>query len=135
VDYFLADFFDVPAQERIDREYFSQVYQGVQEKTGYLLAIIRRFAPKFSIDMMPPANIIPLLIALYEMHFFVGEPIPPLVSINEAIEITKKFSDDSARVMVNAVLNAAKNLTQDEILLLPLVQDHFFQKEFSQTTP
>ena len=35
--------------------------------------------------------------------------IPYSVSINEAIELTKKFDDEKARPFVNGILNSVKN--------------------------
>ena len=44
-----------------------------------------------------------LKLAAYELMFM--EDIPVKVSINEAIELTKKYDDDKAYVFVNGVLN------------------------------
>ena len=44
-----------------------------------------------------------LRLATYEMMFF--DDIPVKVSINEAIELSKKYDDDKAFVFVNGVLN------------------------------
>ena len=44
-----------------------------------------------------------LRLATYEMMFI--EDIPVKVSINEAIELSKKYDDDKAYVFVNGVLN------------------------------
>jgi N utilization substance protein B len=46
-------------------------------------------------------------LAVYEMLF--EEKIPNSVSINEAIELTKKFDDPKAKAFVNGVLNSVKN--------------------------
>ena len=46
-----------------------------------------------------------LRLAVYEMMFM--EDIPFKVSINEAVELAKKYDDDKAYVFVNGVLNAA----------------------------
>lgn len=46
-----------------------------------------------------------LRLAVYEMMFM--EDIPVKVSINEAVELSKKYDDDKAYVFVNGVLNAA----------------------------
>ena len=46
-------------------------------------------------------------LAVYEMLF--EEKIPSSVSINEAIELTKKFDDPKAKAFVNGVLNSVKN--------------------------
>lgn len=45
-----------------------------------------------------------LSLAVYEMMFV--EDIPVKVSINEAVELSKKYDDDKAYVFVNGVLNA-----------------------------
>ena len=44
-----------------------------------------------------------LRLATYELMFM--EDIPAKVSINEAIELSKKYDDDKAYVFVNGVLN------------------------------
>ena len=46
-------------------------------------------------------------LSVYEMLF--EESIPKSVSINEAVELTKKFDDPKARAFVNGVLNSVKN--------------------------
>ena len=53
---------------------------------------------------MSPTYILPIYIALAEMFFFTEE-IAAEISINEAIEIAKKYSDDSARKIINWLLN------------------------------
>ena len=47
-----------------------------------------------------------LRLAVYEMLF--EEEIPYSVSINEAVELTKKFDDEKARPFVNGILNSIK---------------------------
>ena len=44
-----------------------------------------------------------LRMCVYEMLY---EEIPHSVSINEAIEICKKYDDDKARPFVNGILNS-----------------------------
>lgn len=46
-----------------------------------------------------------LRLAVYEMMFI--QDIPVKVSINEAVELSKKYDDEKAYVFVNGVLNAA----------------------------
>ena len=48
-------------------------------------------------------------LASYEMMFM--EDIPPRVSINEAIELSKKYDDEKAYVFVNGVLNSVAQTT------------------------
>lgn len=58
---------------------------------------------------MPVGNLLPIMIAAYEMLYLSLDVIPEKVSINEAIELAKIFSDDTAKTMVNGVLNALKD--------------------------
>jgi N utilization substance protein B len=51
-------------------------------------------------------------LAVYEMLFC--EDIPHSVSINEAVELTKKFDDPKAKAFVNGVLNSVKNALEAE---------------------
>lgn len=48
-----------------------------------------------------------LRICVYEMLYL--DDIPYSVSINEAVELTKKFDDDKARPFINGILNSVKN--------------------------
>lgn len=47
-----------------------------------------------------------LRLALYEMHH--REDIPPVVSINEAIDLAKKFSTEDSGRFVNGILDKAR---------------------------
>jgi len=46
-----------------------------------------------------------LRLAVYELMFL--DDIPAKVSINEAIELSKKYDDEKAYMLVNGALNAA----------------------------
>lgn len=49
-------------------------------------------------------HILILMIALTEMIYWTGEAIPPSVSVNEAIELTKRFSDEPGKIFINGAL-------------------------------
>jgi len=57
---------------------------------------------------MDMSYIIPVCIWISEIILF-NEEIPLKVSINEAVEISKVYWDDSSRKIVNWVLNAIVN--------------------------
>ena len=100
-------FFEGASPEFLDHAYFDEAFAGIVAHESELLYLIERYAPKFETGGMPVVNLLPIFIAGYEM-LFLTEAIPEKVSINEALEITKLFSDDSARLMVNGVLNSLK---------------------------
>lgn len=107
--YFLQTFFDEATLASLDTPYFQAMFSGIIEKEGELLSIIHKYAPKFDIASMPVGNLLPIMIAAYEMLYLTLDAIPEKVSINEAVELSKTFSDDTARTMVNGVLNALKD--------------------------
>ena len=63
------------------------------------------------------------MISLTEMIYWTGEPIPPSVSVNEAIELTKRFSDDSGKVFINGAL--ATFLKERETLIPKAIDGTF----------
>lgn len=99
-DSFLTESYDW----KIDFEYFDEMYSLIKEKEPYLLAIISKFSPKFELEKMSLTYVLPIFIWASEM-LFLTEEIPAKVSINEAIELSKTFWDDSAKKIVNWVLN------------------------------
>ncbi|USN58854.1 MAG: transcription antitermination protein NusB [Candidatus Peribacteria bacterium] len=101
---FQSSFFDGVFTFEVDEAYLSGMYDLVIEKEPYLIEVIRRFAPKFDPENMSLTYILPVFIGASEMLFY-PEEIPAKVSINEAIELAKKYSDDSAKKIVNGVLN------------------------------
>lgn len=106
---FLDTFFDENTIVTLDSPYFQAMFSGVIEKEAELLTIIHKYAPKFDITTMPVGNLLPIMIASYEMLYLTMDTIPEKVSINEGIELAKLFSDDTAKTMVNGVLNALKD--------------------------
>lgn len=108
-DTFIESFFDDDFKDVIDLEYFDEVFAWVIDKEREMLYIIKRFAPKFDINSMPLINLIPIFIASYELLFIKCDTIPYKVSIDEALELTKIYSDDQARILVNWVLNSLKD--------------------------
>jgi N utilization substance protein B len=100
----------------------------VIEKERELLTIIHKYAPKFDITTMPVGNLLPIMIASYEMLYLTMDTIPEKVSINEGIELAKIFSDDTARTMVNGVLNTLKDekVTIIEAIKINTLEARFF---------
>lgn len=110
----------------IDINYVNEMYQLIKLHEADCIDIIERFAPKFEIEKMHLSYIIPLYIWICEI-FYLQEEIPLKVSINEAIEIAKIFSDDSGKKIVNGVLNKI----QENYTELEGKKDNNIKKDFS----
>ena len=71
--------------------------------TGYL----GKFSEKWDVERMSAVDRNIMKVAVAEMLFC--SDIPHLVSIDEAIEISKDFSDEKSGVFINGILNGIKN--------------------------
>ncbi len=79
---------------------------------GKIKVIIRVFAPDFPIEKIAPINKALLVLGISEMKFV---ETPPVVVINEYIELAKLFAEDKSAGFINAVLDSfRKSLPVDE---------------------
>jgi len=104
-DIFFASFFEDTDNNSLDKDYFDTLHDAILHHQRELVDIIRFLAPKFDIATIPTLHIIILMIALSEILYFSLEKIPESVSVNEAIELAKKFSDESGKVFINGTLS------------------------------
>lgn len=87
----------------VDFDYIERVLSGVLKNKEEIDNTIEKYLVKWTIDRLPKMNLAILRMASYELAF--EEDIPEKVSINEAIELAKKYGDDNAPAFINAVLN------------------------------
>lgn len=111
VDVVLDNFWQIYHTLDEIKEFACKLVRGVAEKQSNLDEIITRYTENWSIERMAVIDRNILRMATYEMLFM--DDIPPKVSINEAIELAKKYSDvDSAR-FVNGILDRIKKVELD----------------------
>lgn len=93
---------------------------GVKEHQADIDRLIQKFAVGWSITRMPVVDRNILRCAIYELLWEPG--IPAAVTINEAIELAKRFADDEAQRFVNGILDHV--LRDEERLALKRSQLH-----------
>lgn len=86
-------------------EYFTKVYFGVISNLSELDAIIEANSKKWSSKRISRVSRSIMRLALYEIKYM--DDIPTQVSINEAVELAKKFDSDESYTFVNGILGAA----------------------------
>jgi N utilization substance protein B len=101
-------FFDDRFDFEPDRAYMKEMFDLIVLKQQNILDIISQYAPKFDLDTMQKTNTLALAIAITEM-LWITEEIPAKVSINEAIDLSKYFGDDTSKNIVNGILNSFYN--------------------------
>jgi len=88
-------------QEVID--FFSLLIEGVVKNMQSLNTLIKKYVKNWEIQRMAVVDRNILRIACYELLFL--KDIPPKVSINEAIELAKRFGDSDSPRFVNGILD------------------------------
>ena len=85
-------------------EYVKSVFFGSYENSDKLDEAMEKHFKGWKKDRISPVSMSILRLAAYEIIFV--EDIPSKVSINEAIELAKKYDDEKSYAFVNGVLNA-----------------------------
>lgn len=97
-------FFSWVFESNLDEKYLTDMFDIILKNEIFFIEIIKKYAPKFNIETMDLACVLTIFISIWEI-FFYSEQIPIKVSINEAVEISKVYWDNSSKKMVNWVLN------------------------------
>lgn len=88
----------------IDMEYVIRVLKGVQENKEAIDKKIENHLINWKLSRLSKLDIAILRVCTYE--FLYEENIPKSVSINEAIELAKRYSGDKSAAFINGVLGS-----------------------------
>ena len=85
-------------------EYVKNVFFGSYENSEKITEALDKHLKGWKKERISPVSMAILRLACYEIMFL--EDIPAKVSINEAVELAKKYDDEKSYSFVNGVLNA-----------------------------
>ena len=98
----VENFIESYGEMNYDKDYFLEIINGVLNSQKEIDELIETKAKDWTIDRIAKMDLPILRVAIYEIKH--REDIPLGVSINEAVELAKKYgSDDSAR-FINGLL-------------------------------
>jgi transcription antitermination factor NusB len=97
---------DPAAEEAAIRVFAEPLILGVLQNQKAIDDEIQKYAHNWDVRRMATVDRNVLRLAVYEMRF--RDDIPPVVSINEAVEIAKKFSTQDSGKFVNGILDRIK---------------------------
>jgi N utilization substance protein B len=84
-----------------------ELIHGVIENCDTIDGRIRGLAQNWDFDRIAKIDLAILRLAIFEMVF--RKDIPPVVSINEAIDLSKQFSNADAKRFINGILDKLKD--------------------------
>ena len=91
------------SKDDLDLAYIKSGLLGIEENKEKLDSIIESQLVKWKLNRISKVNLSILRISTYEILF--AEDVPEKVSINEAIELCKKYSDNKSVSFINGVLD------------------------------
>ena len=86
----------------IDNEFVRNIIYGVITYENDIIEIANKYMKNWDISRIDKTGAAILKMAIYELKY---TDTPHIVVINEAVELAKKYSDDSVRKIINAVLD------------------------------
>jgi len=95
--------------------FFLTLVNGVLETISEIDILIERFSKNWKINRMSGVDRNVMRIAVYEMLYC--EDIPPKVSINEAVDVGKKFGTEESGAFINGIMDSIRDALDKEGML------------------
>ena len=103
----LQAFFETQENPRETYSYGEEIINGVIEHIADLDARIKGLAHNWEFDRIAKIDLAILRLAMFEMLY--RKDVPPVVSINEAVDLSKQFSNADAKRFINGILDRLKD--------------------------
>ena len=108
----LDELLDGSRYHEVDLEYIERIVSGVKDKQEEIDRLIADNAIGWKLNRMPKVDVAILRLAVFEM--FYCDDIPQSVSINEAVEMAKRYSSEKSGPFVNGLLGKLAKQRQEE---------------------
>jgi transcription antitermination protein NusB len=96
--------------QSFDRGFAEVLFLTIKENFSTICSLIKELAPEWPWEKIAILDRAILITGLAELNFLPEdfEEIPPIVTLDEFVEIAKDYGGDSSRRLVNGVLNSAQ---------------------------
>jgi len=102
----LEQFWTLRESSARTREFATELINGVLANRDAIDERIKRVTANYELHRIVPVDRNILRVAIYEMLY--TSEVPPVVCINEAIEIAKRFGSEDSGRFVNGILDRLK---------------------------
>ncbi len=100
------------APKLTEKDFAYDTLEAVLANQKEIFKIIEKFAPDWPISKIAKVDRAILEIGVYEIVF--NDDIPPVVAINEAVEIAKHYGDESSPKFINGVLSSVMDQNNEK---------------------
>lgn len=98
----IRDVLDESDLQESDRQYISDVVDGINNNMAAIDVIIEKYAKGWKLNRISKVDLSILRLSIYEISY--RNDIPLSVSVNEAVELAKKYSGEEAGSFINGIL-------------------------------
>ncbi len=92
----------IKEEYEVENDFVNSLVNGVIEKKSELTNLVNKYMSDWALNRLNKVDQALFLLASYELKYLVT---PSIVSINEWVEISKKYSDEKITKMLNGVLD------------------------------
>ena len=85
-----------------DKSFVNKLLEGVNENYDEIISIVKANIEGYELERIFKVDLAILVLAIYEIKFL--KETPEKVIINEAVELSKKYSTDKSYSFINGVL-------------------------------
>lgn len=103
----LYQFFENQEEERAYYAFAEELINGVLKSIETIDQEIASHANNWTFERIAKVDLAILRLAIFELLY--RTDIPPIVSINEAIDLSKTFSNPDSKRFINGILDKMKN--------------------------
>ncbi len=100
LDYDINDL--IKEQLEIENEFVNECVSGILKNKKDIVVLANKYLNDWTIDRLNKVDQAILELGIYELMY---TETPSIVSINEAIELSKKYSEEAVTKMINGVLD------------------------------
>lgn len=100
----------IKEQLEVDNEFVQESINGILENRNTIFELANKYLKSWPMDRLNKVDQAIVALGIYELKY---TETPPIVAINEAVELSKKYSDEKVTKMINAVLDEIYHETED----------------------
>ena len=100
IDFVLEDL--IHDQLEVENDFVNSCVNGVLENEKVIISLANKYLKEWKIDRLNKVDQAILELGIYELMY---TDTPSVVAINEAIELSKVYSDEAVTKMINGVLD------------------------------
>ena len=92
----------IKEQLEVENEFINESIAGILEHKDKINSLANKYLKDWTMDRLNKVDQAIISLGIYELMY---TDTPSIVSINEAIELSKKYSDDAVTKMINGILD------------------------------